>query len=555
MSAVTIQEALSVAFEHQGAGRAGEAANVFAQILQVQPDIVPALYYLGLYEWGLGRHESAVNRLSRAMELEPNQPEILVNLAQFRLALGQIHETCAILLHLLSLRPDLSRLPMFTVCAENLLSQGHDVAASAPVHARALFNLAVHLSPVHARMRLQAQLYANDPAVMAVAQAAPPASIDDLARFYLPVFGYSLDIGYGCNLRCAYCCEITSDEQKVERHQKITPVPFEVLEAEIDLIAKLNVSRVHVTGWGEPTVKPSWMKVVNALVDRGISASMITNFAKRFTEEEIRTLARFSGLVISCDTVNPEIAKRVRNPLNMQVMFDNIRALKAIAPESPSLFWNATVSNLIIFDLPEWVRVGVELGISQFNVNATIMTPYAQKKGAEIGLMPIADLSEEERLRAARSVQEAEALANANGRRFWIDEGIRGALTGFQEDRHAKGKTSYQPLTEGMSRLCFDPWLNLSLGRGKISICCQMGEMDVENESVDALNRGLVSDTLQDIRRGLLEGHPVEECAKCRLRSAVSPDVVNAVVRNFYGVFGPSSGVSAQLEGAAKPPA
>ena len=553
MSVVTIQEALSVALEHQGAGRAAEAASIFGNILQVHPDIVPALYFLGMYEWEQGQRESAASRLTRVLELEPNRLEALVNLATFRINLGQIHEACALLLHALRVHPGLSALPAFKVCAEILLNQGRGCADTSPDQARALFDLAMRLSPVHARTLLLTLLNTNDPPVAAIAQAAPPASIDDLARFYVPLFGYGLDIGSGCNLRCAYCCEISSDEEKVERHQRITPVPYEALEAEIELIQRFGVSRVNITGWGETTIKPNWMKVVHTLADRGIPVTMISNFAKRLSEEEIRTLARFSSIVISCDTVNPEVAKRVRSPINMEVMFDNIRALRAIAPETPVLFWNATVSNLMIFELPQWVKAGIELGISQFNINSIIMTPYAQQKGAAIGLQHVSELSEGERERALHSLQEAEALANAHGRRFWIDQGIRGALTGFQEDRHEKGKTSYQPLAEGMSRACFDPWQSLSLGRGKIGICCQMDDLLVDDNSPEALNRGLVSDTLQAIRRGLLEGRPVEECAKCRLRPAIQPEAINAVVRNLYGLFGSPSGVFVNSD-ANKPP-
>jgi hypothetical protein len=96
---------------------------------------------------------------------------------------------------------------------------------------------------------------------------------------------------------------------------------------------------------------------------------------------------------------------------------------------------------------------------------------------------------------------------------------------------------SYRPLAEGMTRNCLDPWASLNLGRDKIDVCCQINTLPVEGSGEQAFRKALVSDTLRQVRRGLLEGRPVEECAKCRLRQAIPAGELRKQVNDLHDLF------------------
>lgn len=121
----TIQEALSLALDHHLAGRAAEAEQVYAAILDAVPDHPDTLHLFGLLRAQTGRLEEAVALLERAVAERPGHPEFRVNLGKayraagrpdeaavaYREALRLCPEAPEVAFVLASLERDLGRLP------------------------------------------------------------------------------------------------------------------------------------------------------------------------------------------------------------------------------------------------------------------------------------------------------------------------------------------------------------------------------------------------------------------------------------------------------------
>lgn len=83
-----INQALQLAIEHQSAGRLQEAAAIYQQVLQVQPDSADALHLLGLVAHKAGQPETALDLISKAIEIAPNTPLYYSNVGPVLIDLG-----------------------------------------------------------------------------------------------------------------------------------------------------------------------------------------------------------------------------------------------------------------------------------------------------------------------------------------------------------------------------------------------------------------------------------------------------------------------------------
>ncbi|MBN2473352.1 MAG: tetratricopeptide repeat protein [Pirellulales bacterium] len=118
----TIPEALAIAVEHHRAGRWRQAADVYQEILRVDPQHVETWHLLGVLTHRLGRHETAIDCFRHAAELRPNAPQFHNNLGAACLAANRADEAVAASTRAVQLDPQFAE--AYFNLGNSLASQG-----------------------------------------------------------------------------------------------------------------------------------------------------------------------------------------------------------------------------------------------------------------------------------------------------------------------------------------------------------------------------------------------------------------------------------------------
>jgi predicted O-linked N-acetylglucosamine transferase (SPINDLY family) len=101
-----LNEAVQAALQHHQAGRFQQAAEIYRQILQIQPDHADALHLLGVIAHQGGQHALALDLISRAIQSAPSIALYYCNIAPVLLALDQKNEALACYQKVVELQPD-----------------------------------------------------------------------------------------------------------------------------------------------------------------------------------------------------------------------------------------------------------------------------------------------------------------------------------------------------------------------------------------------------------------------------------------------------------------
>lgn len=102
----TILEALTLALDLHLAGRFGEAQELYARILDAEPDQPDALHYLGVLAGQIGHGDFGLTLIDKAIALRPEAADIRANRANLLRGLNRLDEAEAGYRRALALRPD-----------------------------------------------------------------------------------------------------------------------------------------------------------------------------------------------------------------------------------------------------------------------------------------------------------------------------------------------------------------------------------------------------------------------------------------------------------------
>ena len=102
----TTPEAFAIAVQHHQAGRLQVAAQIYGQILAIEPNHADACHLLGVIHAQTGNHKQAVEYISRALRVNPNWAEALANLGNALKEQGRFDEAVAALQRAVKLKPD-----------------------------------------------------------------------------------------------------------------------------------------------------------------------------------------------------------------------------------------------------------------------------------------------------------------------------------------------------------------------------------------------------------------------------------------------------------------
>lgn len=189
---------------------------------------------------------------------------------------------------------------------------------------------------------------------------------------------FHLELTSNCNLRCVYCA--VSQPSYAGRDMDLSD--FE------GLVAWLKTRRVEtlvVNGHGETTMIHGWHRRISSLADAGFRMSMITNFARLLTEEELAAMARIAHIQVSIDTYKPEVLRQIRRRVSLGNILINMMSVSAAASRlglpKPSFSWSCVVSNRVALDLLDYIHFGLACGVRDFSL--CNLTKYDDVDGAE----------------------------------------------------------------------------------------------------------------------------------------------------------------------------
>ena len=103
---VSVSRKLDAALQHHQAGRLPEAEAAYREMLEVDPDNIDALHFLGVISHQRGEHGRAAELISRALSRNPSNAPAHNNLGNTLGAQGKLNEAVVSYLNALALDPD-----------------------------------------------------------------------------------------------------------------------------------------------------------------------------------------------------------------------------------------------------------------------------------------------------------------------------------------------------------------------------------------------------------------------------------------------------------------
>src|SRR5262245_19667338 len=211
-----------------------------------------------------------------------------------------------------------------------------------------------------------------------------------------------------CNLRCSYCAVSLP-----------TYAGADMSAETIDLVRCGLKDRepeiVTLNGHGETTMIPNWPGKLKPFIDQ-FPVGMTSNFARRFSPDELDAFARFKSVNISLDTADPSLLKRIRRSVNLDQMLENLANIRSAADRlgipGPAVYLFCTVYDQNVLQLEEFARLAVSLRVT--GVIFGNLMKHPDVAGA-CNVRPITSLSPTIRRQARRTIETAIDILREHG--------------------------------------------------------------------------------------------------------------------------------------------
>jgi molybdenum cofactor biosynthesis enzyme MoaA len=138
----------------------------------------------------------------------------------------------------------------------------------------------------------------------------------------LPLTAVRIDINEKCNLRCDYCAASRLGYDGVEMSDDI----FSTVR--LLLAQSVASADIHVNGHGETTFHPKWTEYCRRILNTGRNVHITTNFARLYSDLEVRLLARFRTIQISLDSDDAEMMRGIRKSVKVENICENLRRVR-----------------------------------------------------------------------------------------------------------------------------------------------------------------------------------------------------------------------------------
>ena len=182
-----------------------------------------------------------------------------------------------------------------------------------------------------------------------------------------------LELTTRCNAKCRHCFRFS-----VPGALKLGDMSSKTIERVLGEASRLGVRRLVLSGWGEPTVHPGILDVIEGAKSHGLEVALNTN-GLRLGEmaEELCTL-NLDELMVSLEAADPELYGALRFRGGLESVTEGLMALREMKDmlhsPRPLVTLHVTLSSLNYLELPDLMEYASKVGASRMVVSNYIPT-------------------------------------------------------------------------------------------------------------------------------------------------------------------------------------
>ncbi len=354
-----------------------------------------------------------------------------------------------------------------------------------------------------------------------------------------------VELTTSCNLACVYCHFAPLSRRGKNAEQGL-------VDGIVDFLKTFPVDYVTMSGDAEITLYPEWTTVARRIRELGVDLRTISNFSKGiFSDEEVDTFSQFRQILISLDTSDAALLKKVRYRADLRTITLNMQLVRARAiamgRQLPEFVCNVVLHDKNLAHAERTVSFALANGFSQVS-----MVRYVDLEEVSGGIndlkdnpnatpvFQIRDMEPEALGEGIRALQRAISLAEKHKLMLSIQpdvlDEINVALNGEEITKPANA--NHPPGTR-RTKSCLMPWdFFYVFWNGDVPPCCIVKDTMVDNVSDKSIAEVINSEEMMDWRRTLLTGDLKPECATCTYVPDTDTGSLRATVEQYLSQYG-----------------
>ena len=332
-----------------------------------------------------------------------------------------------------------------------------------------------------------------------------------------------LELTSRCNLRCTYCAVSQPTYRGID-------LALDGFDNFLEQMRARGVRLITMNGHGESTIVKDWEVYSDRLADAGFRLHITTNMAKRLTPSEIATLSRFERILVSVDSIDPQLVAHLRRGTNIETILANIAAVQEFAKSrrrTPQIGISCTIGDLSVMTVLEMVEAFLARDVRIFRFGD--LAEYERIDGVtwmqHISTLAPADLNEA-RVRFRRAVTRIEA----EGGSVEIDAPLVSLLMQDaappielqeRDTRAGEKAVHFVDASAEQTRDCLDPW-RIAFVQADASVrpCCFFEEK-LGTLMTHSLEEVVEGEPFHKLRREIVSGELRPNCRSCAARPLI----------------------------------
>lgn len=201
-----------------------------------------------------------------------------------------------------------------------------------------------------------------------------------------------VELSTNCNFDCLHCF------RRAARNFELCDMNFETFERVLNEAREAGVSKIVLSGWGEPTSNPNFIEMVEKAKSMGFQVALNTNGSTLEHDAEELVRIGLDEIFVSIDAFEPHLYEFIRKPGEFPGLSRGLRKLfKAkisnggSKPEVTAIF---TITRLNVKEIPKALDFAKANGVKEVKFSNYIAFQRADSE--------LECLSEEECLRRVR---------------------------------------------------------------------------------------------------------------------------------------------------------